>query len=64
MKYFSVATFILMALGAIGVSRALSNKQEIPCACLGVVFTVPMTYVTLGEDILMAVMALAMFFMS
>jgi len=55
-------TFVLMAIGTIGVSRALSRKEEIPCACLGIVFKVPMTYVTAGEDVLMALMALYMFF--
>lgn len=50
----------IMLIGALGVYLKLREGEEIPCACLGTVFKVPMTWVTLGEDLLMAVMA-AMF---
>lgn len=53
-------TFILMIISAYGVWKALQNKEEIPCACLGMVFAVPMTKVTLFENLAMAVMALGM----
>lgn len=53
-------TLALMVLGAAGVARALGQKRRIPCACLGVVFRIPMTWVTLVEDLVMAVMAAAM----
>ncbi|MBX9704724.1 MAG: hypothetical protein K5Q00_00585 [Gammaproteobacteria bacterium] len=53
-------TLILMIIGSIGVIRELLQKRDIPCACLGAVFTIPMTWVTLIEDVLMAVMALVM----
>lgn len=56
----NIATVIIMSIGAIGVYRKLGNKEEIPCACLGTVFKVPMTWVTLVEDLLMVVMALIM----
>ena len=49
-----------MAISSIGVAIELSKKKEIMCACLGVVFKLPMTYVTLLEDLLMAAMALIM----
>ncbi len=58
--YRDIFTFTLMSVGTIGVWRALQNKDEIPCACLGMVFSVPMTKVTLFENIFMAIMALAM----
>lgn len=48
----------VMLIGAYGVYRKLRAHEEIPCACLGTVFKVPMTWVTLGEDLLMAGMAL------
>lgn len=57
-KPVSVLVLIVMLIGALGVYRKLRAREEIPCACLGTVFTVPMTYVTLGEDLLMAAMAL------
>lgn len=55
-------TFILMVISSIGVAKELAKNQPIMCACLGTVFKIPMTYVTLGEDILMALMALVMMF--
>ncbi len=56
----NLATFILMSVSAIGVGIELSKGKTIVCACLGTVFKVPMTYVTLLEDLLMAGMALFM----
>lgn len=48
---------VVMLIGALGVYLKLRKREEIPCACLGTVFKVPMTWVTLGEDLLMAGMA-------
>jgi cation transport ATPase len=61
---FEVAliTAILMGFGAIGVIRAVSRKQAIQCACLGTVFKVPMTNVTIIEDLLMVIMSLFFLF--
>ena len=53
-------TLFVMLIGALGVYLKLRKKEEIPCACLGTVFKVPMTWVTLFEDLLMAIMALVM----
>lgn len=53
----SAVVVVVMLVGAYGVYRKLRQGEEIPCACLGTVFTVPMTWVTLGEDLLMAGMA-------
>ena len=54
----SAVVFVVMLIGAYGVYKKLQLKEEIPCACLGTVFKIPMTWVTLGEDLLMAAMAL------
>lgn len=53
-------TFVLMLVGAAGVLKALLNKRRVRCACLGTVQKLPLTQVTLAEDIMMAVMAAAM----
>ena len=58
--YVNLITFFLMSIGALGVGIALHRGERLMCACLGAVFKVPMTYVTLVEDLLMAVMALYM----
>ena len=56
----NIITLILMVIGTIGIAKALMRKQKIVCACMGTVFKVPMTAVTLVEDLLMGVMALLM----
>lgn len=53
----SIATIIIMSVGAYGVLQKLREKETIPCACMGAVFVIPMTWVTLAEDVLMAAMA-------
>lgn len=49
----------LMLVGSVGVFQALKKKQAIECACLGTVFKLPMTKVTLFENGLMFCMALS-----
>lgn len=53
-----VATFAIMSVSVLGVFIALRNKQQLQCACVGTFFKLPMTTVTLVEDVLMAGMAL------
>jgi hypothetical protein len=62
--YRDVFTFVLMFVSTIGVVQKIREKEEVPCACLGMVFKIPMTWVTLVEDLLMALEALAMIFIS
>lgn len=56
-------TLIVMIISSVGVAIELRKQKEIVCACLGVVFKIPMTYVTLLEDVIMGLMALAMLFL-
>lgn len=53
----SLATLVVMGFSTIGVFRAVMNKQKIRCACLGSVFQLPMSTVTIVEDVGMAGMA-------
>ncbi len=53
----NAVTLIVMLVGAVGVLRALLRKSAIRCACLGTVLNLPMTKVTLVEDVGMAAMA-------
>ena len=55
--FTNVVTLIVMAFSSIGVIIAVMNKQKIKCACLGTGFNLPMTTVTIIEDLLMASMA-------
>jgi copper chaperone CopZ len=56
----NAATLVLMVIGAAGVLRALLKKNAIQCACLGTALNLPMTTVTLVEDLGMAAMAAVM----
>ena len=49
-----------MMIGNIGVAKALKKSEKIACACLGTIFSVPMTKITLFENLFMAIMALYM----
>jgi copper chaperone CopZ len=60
--FTNVATFVVMGVSIIGVLRSVINKRKIRCACLGAVFNVPMSTVTIIEDALMIVMSGAMIF--
>ena len=54
----NLLTAIVMAVSLVGVLRAVLSKQTIRCACLGTVFNLPMSTVTIVEDALMLAMAL------
>jgi hypothetical protein len=53
----NAVTFVVMTIGAVGVYQKMQDEEVLMCACLGAVFNVPMTWVTLVEDIIMAGMA-------
>lgn len=50
-------TFVVMTVSLIGVLQSVLNKRKIQCACLGAVFNLPMSTVTIVEDALMIVMS-------
>lgn len=54
------ATIIIMGVSSIGVIQSVLNKKKIQCACLGAVFNLPMSTVTIIEDLLMVGMAAVM----
>lgn len=58
--WLNLITFVVMTFSTLGVIIAVSNRQKIRCACLGAVFNLPMSTVTIVEDVLMAGMALWM----
>ncbi|MEO6695890.1 MAG: MauE/DoxX family redox-associated membrane protein [Ignavibacteria bacterium] len=53
----NIATIIVMGFSSIGVIQTVLDKKVIRCACLGSVFNLPMTTVTIVEDLLMVLMA-------
>jgi copper chaperone CopZ/uncharacterized membrane protein YphA (DoxX/SURF4 family) len=59
--YFTnIFTAIIMSVSIIGVLISVFNKRKIQCACLGAVFNLPMSTVTIIEDAIMIVMSLSM----
>ena len=55
-----LVTILVMGFSAVGVIQAVANKTQIQCACLGTVFKLPMSTVTIVEDVGMVLMAAAM----
>jgi hypothetical protein len=54
------AALIVMAIGSIGVFKELMRGSKIKCACLGTYIKLPLTTVSLIEDVAMGIMALLM----
>lgn len=52
-------TALVMAVGLVGVIAAVRRKRAIQCACLGTVFNLPMSAVTIVENSVMIAMAVA-----
>ena len=59
-RWTVAVTLVVMLLGTAGVLNTIFAGRKVKCACLGAVFNLPMSYVTLAEDGLMAIMAAAM----
>jgi len=55
-----IATIAVMGFSSLGVIQSVLDKKKIKCACLGAVFNLPMTTVTIIEDLLMVAMAVLM----
>ena len=53
----NLITFVVMSVSIIGVLQSVLNKKRIQCACLGAVFNLPMSTITIIEDALMIAMS-------
>ncbi|HEX5025160.1 MAG TPA: MauE/DoxX family redox-associated membrane protein [Agriterribacter sp.] len=53
-------TFLVMSVSMIGVLQSVMNRRKIKCACLGDVFNLPMSTITIIEDALMIGMSVVM----
>ena len=61
--FTNTITIIVMGFSSIGVIQSVLNKKQIQCACLGAVFNLPMSTITIIEDLLMVAMSGAMLLM-
>ena len=55
--FTNAVTLVVMIISIIGVLQSVLNKRKIKCACLGAVFNLPMSTVTIIEDLLMIIMS-------
>lgn len=53
-------TIIVMSISIVGVIQSVTSKKQLQCACLGDVFDLPMSTVTIIEDGLMILMSIVM----
>lgn len=58
----NIVTIVVLGVSSIGVIQSNLQKKKIKCACLGDVFNLPMSTVTIIEDLTMVVMAIGMLF--
>ncbi|RYD58178.1 MAG: heavy-metal-associated domain-containing protein [Sphingobacteriales bacterium] len=56
----NIITVVVMAVSTIGVTQSLLKKTPFQCACLGTIIKLPLSKVTLFEDVLMVVMGVIM----
>jgi copper chaperone CopZ len=52
-NYVYWADIVIMTFGALGVIQSVVDKRKIRCACLGTVFNLPMSTITIIENSLM-----------
>jgi cation transport ATPase len=53
-----IADIVIMGFGALGVIQSVVDKRKIRCACLGSVFNLPMSTVTIVENSLMVLIGI------
>ena len=58
--FTNAATLLVMGISIIGVLQTVLSKRKIRCACLGTVFNLPMSTITIIEDGLMIAMSILM----
>jgi hypothetical protein len=56
----NMVTLVVLGISTVGVVNSLLARRKIRCACLGSVFNLPMSYVTLIEDLTMVAMSALM----
>lgn len=59
----NLLTMLVLGVASIGVLKELSNKSNIMCACLGTIIKLPLSKVSLVEDVAMFAMAAVMLFL-
>jgi len=61
--YLNILVLLTTVVSALGVFNNIRNGSKFQCSCLGTVLKIPLTKISLYENLLMAVMALTMIFL-
>ena len=56
--YVNLLTLIILGVSSVGVIKSNIKKKQIKCACLGDIFELPMSTVTIFEDLTMVAMSI------
>ena len=56
-QLLNITVLLVLGISSWGVLRAVNSGRTVQCACLGTIFNLPMTWVTLVENALMLIMA-------
>jgi len=59
----SLVTAVIVSISTVGIYKLLKQGEVVQCACLGSAFSVPLSWFTFFENIVMVIMAILMFFM-
>ncbi|MDQ3158709.1 MAG: hypothetical protein M3P98_01045 [bacterium] len=55
-----IFTFVIFSIGALGIIKSIPKGETVRCACLGNVIKLPLSTVTVIENVTMSFMALTM----
>lgn len=58
LKAANILTILVLTTTTIGVIKMITSKNQIQCACLGAGFNLPLSWVTVGENAVMVLMAI------
>lgn len=55
--FTQITTILIMGFSSLGVINSLVKKEKIQCACLGTLLKIPLSSITLFEDLIMVILA-------
>lgn len=58
LKVANILTILVLSATTTGVMPMISSKNKIQCACLGAGFNLPLSWVTVAENVVMVLMAI------
>lgn len=58
LKAANILTVLVLSVTTVGVVQKITSKNQIQCACLGAGFNLPLSWVTVAENLAMVLMAL------